>query len=77
MGSVSRPGVPFMPDPVPHDRKSWNTPWTNPVFFLIHTQPDPSSVVPTIGEPSGGSLGNVGTPFTFLCLLHVLGTTKD
>ena len=39
--------------PLPHDRKSWNTPWTNLVCFLIHTKPDPSSMVSVIGEPLG------------------------
>jgi hypothetical protein len=39
--------------PLPPDRKSWNTPWTNLVCFLIHTQPDPSLVVSGIEEPSG------------------------
>lgn len=37
---------------VPHDRKSWNTPWTNLVCFLIHTQPDSSPMVSTMEEPS-------------------------
>lgn len=37
--------------PVLHDRKSWSTPWTNLVCFLISIQPDPSPVVSTIEDP--------------------------
>jgi len=29
--------VQIVGDTLPHDRKSWNTPWTNPVCLKIHT----------------------------------------
>lgn len=45
--------VEFTLCPVPHGRKSWNTPWTSLVCFLIFSQPDPSYVVSIIEEPLG------------------------
>ena len=39
--------------PLPHDRKSWNTPSINLMYFLIHSQPDLSCVVSIMEEPAG------------------------
>lgn len=36
------------PCPIPHDRKSWNMPWTNLVCFPILTLPGAGCAVSTI-----------------------------
>jgi hypothetical protein len=39
--------------PLPHGRKSQNTPWPNLVCFMVSSQPDASPVVSIIEEPLG------------------------